>query len=197
MPLTTSSSWQADANQLMFAAATGCHQPTSTLRQPTQTERHHEGIIVITDLTNAREKAGYNRVELILHDSGKLNLKSGGLTAHIPKTSPARHAVKETLLLGHVELLVHLAEQVSQYGLNGSWRFALAARSLSKTRSLILGSDFATGDDAPVYRSATYANTATVSLKEIIDSPQFVVRSLVSKLLRALGSEGQWPWLMS
>jgi hypothetical protein len=80
---------------------------------------------------------------------------------------------------------------------NGSWRFAIAARALAKTRSLILSADFATGDDAPVYRSATYANTATVSLKEIADSPQFVVRSLVSKLLRALGSEDQWPWLFA
>jgi hypothetical protein len=197
MPLTTSSSWNTDAGALMLSAAAGCHEPTSTLRQPTQIERDADGILVVTELTNTNEQAGYKRVELVLHDSGKLSLRSGGLKAHIPGSRPARHGVKEPMLLGHVECVVHLAEQVSKYGFNGSWRFALAARSLGKARSLTLSLDFAKADYVPEYRAGTYQSTATVSLKEIIDSPQFVVRSLVSKLFRALGSDGQWPWLLS
>jgi hypothetical protein len=63
--------------------------------------------------------------------------------------------------------------------------------------SLTLGLDFARSIGAPVYRSATYESTTTVSLHEIATTPQSVVRDLTSKLLRALGTVGEWPWLMS
>jgi hypothetical protein len=195
--LSESHSWQSDARSLVHLAASGCHPPVSTLRDPTQYDRHHEGILVATDLTPSGQRGGYRRVELIFEDSGKLTLRSGGLKEHIPGTSPALHGINEPLVLGHIEFLVHIAEQVSKYGFNGSWRFAIAARALGNAVSLTLGHDFGRSSGAPVYRSATYENTTTVSLNEIMNSPQSVVRSLASKLLRALGTGGEWEWLMA
>lgn len=197
LQLSESSSWDADARSLVKSAAIGCHPPLSAVVQTIRIDRHHEGILVTTDLTPSSQKAGYRRADLIFDDSGKLTLKSGGLTEYIPQSNPAQQGVNEPLILGHVELLVHLAEQVSKYDFSGSWRFALAARALAGGVSLTLGRDFARSLGAPKYLTDTYASTGTASLEEIKNSPQAVVRSLTSKLLRGLGTAGEWAWLFS
>jgi hypothetical protein len=195
MALSTSTSWKTDAAQLLFSAAVAGHEPRSSLFSPTQMERHPEGILAVAELTQPSAAAGTNRAELIFEESGKLTLRSGGLMKHIAGSSPARHGIREPYLIAHIELVVHLAALLSTYGFNGSWQFVVATTGMGKSLSYTLSVNPNQDDSPPVYRSATYERATVASLKQITDAPQSVVRDLVSKLLRSIGSEGEWPWL--
>ncbi|OBI04194.1 hypothetical protein A5714_03365 [Mycobacterium sp. E2462] len=197
MELSTSTSWKSDVAQLLFLASQSAHQPISTLREPTQIERHPDGLFAATDLTSQDEAAWFNRAELVFAESGRLTLVSGGLVRNIPGSTPARGGISETCLIGHIELMVHLAGLLSAYGFNGSWQFAVATRGMGKTTSYTLSTDQNHDDQPAVYRSATYESVTTAPLKQIKDAPQTVVRALTAKLLRSLGSDGQWPWLFT
>ncbi len=197
MELSTSTSWKTDVTHLLYSAGLAGHEPRSSLFSPTQVERHPEGILAVADLTQPTEEPGTNRSELIFDESGKLTLKAGGLIKHIAGSSPARHGIREPVLIGHIELVVCLAGLLTGYGFNGSWQFAVATTRMGKCPSYTLSVDPGHDEHPPVYRSATYERATIASLKEITDSPQSVVRKLVSKLLRSIGTDGKWPWLMS
>lgn len=145
MELSTSTSWRNDFAQLLFRASQLGHQPTSTLGQPIQIERHPEGLFAATDLMTENDAAWSKRAELIVAESGKLTLLSGGLIRHIAGSSPSRRAVVETLLLGHIKLIVHLTGTLNSYGFNGSWQFAVATREMGKTTSYRWGLRVARG----------------------------------------------------
>ena len=95
------------------------------------------------------------------------------------------------------ELIVHLAGVISDYGFKGPWQLAIIADNLGGATSYALATDSHHDEPLAVYRSATYENTATATLEEIKNSPESVVRALVAKLLRSLGSDGQWEWLFT
>jgi hypothetical protein len=198
MALSTSTSWRADVADLLHSASVGCHSPASTLREPTHIDRHPDGIIAVADLTPQTDAAGSKRAEMIFDESsGQLTLMSGGLIRAVPGSSPALRGVAEPLLLGHTEFIVRLAGIVSAYGFSGSWRFAIAANMLGKTRSYTLSTSNDYDDQPPAYNRFGYERAYTASLAEITASPQVVVRELVAPLLRSLSSEGQWPWLFA
>jgi hypothetical protein len=205
MGLQVSTSYKADTADLLHAASIGCHEPISALREPTEVKRDALGIAAITDLTPSTDMAGSKRAELVFSDAGTLTLRSGGLIRAIPRIiggvlidGPTRYGILEPLIIGHAELLVRVAGEVSKYGFNGPWRFAVAATRLGGRISYTLAVDPEHDERLSVYNRASYERATRASRAEIVESPNVVVRALVAPLLRALGSGGdQWPWLFA
>jgi hypothetical protein len=199
LALSSTPDYRKDVASLLHSASlSNSGIPSSYLHSPTQIERHPEGILAVAEMTNANQTAWANRSELIFHEeTGRLALRSGGIIEHVPGSSPARRCLRDTRILGHTEILTRLTGIIGNgYGYSGSWQFAIALNNLGRTTSCLFNNTM-TLDDPPVYKAATYDQSTVASLQEITKAPQAVVWALTSKLLRGLGTEGQWPWLVS
>lgn len=199
--LFASTSWKQDIGQILLGASSGGHQEfVQSLKNPTQLTPTADGLAAVVDHTIAGQDApGVKRAQIVFEESGKLMLTSGGLIRALPgSASPVRYGIRETVLLGHADLIVRAAAAVSGYGFNGIWQFAVAANTLGKAQSYTLGSSGKLWDDeTPRYTRATYERATTASLRDIADSPQAVVRALARPLLQSLGSLNQFPWLLN
>lgn len=136
--------------------------------------------------------------EVRLHESGRIILASRRPVVF--PTDPGEPLVFEAAIVGHADLLVRLTALVSQkYGMAGSWRFGLVVTGVrgAKSYGLSLPPLYDTG--GPGFSDELYQRATSASLAELEQSPEQVVRRLVSPLLRSLGSHQlqSWDWLSS
>ena len=194
MALAVSDSWQSDIRDLVQAAAVPAHQQfVPSLRDPTGFSPRPTGPAATTNMLEGNHFGGSNdAAEVIFGEDGSLTLVSERAVAY--PTSDGGGRIMESVYLGHADLIVRLAGLVSKYGFNGSWRFAIVTAGLRGARSYILSNELSIGE-APVYTETRYEQATTATNAEIINTPEMVVRGLLGRLIRSLGSTQRFPWV--
>jgi hypothetical protein len=199
LPLSASGSpeWKSDVMQLVRSAAVLDRQQFSpTLSAPSGLPRRPGGVAATVGMHEGKRFSGTDRAaEVTLGEGGILSLAS---ECSIILNRRSHRCVFESLIIGHTDLIVRLAAIVSQYGFAGSWRFGLVVTGLKDTTSYALSSTLWWHDELEnIYTRETYEQGTMASLEQLKKSPQSVVRALVGSLLRSLGSQDQWPWLLT
>ena len=131
----------------------------------------------------------HDAAEVIFGEDGTLTLVSER-AVHYGRNEGG--LIIENLYLGHADLIVRLAGLVSNYGFNGSWQFGIVTVGLRGARSATLSDELG---DSPAYTDTRYEQATTATNAEIISTPEIVVRGLVGRLLRSLGSTQRFPWV--
>jgi Putative DNA-binding domain len=197
MELCTSTGWRTEVPQLLFSARVDDHQqfvPNLTDIGSLRIINTPEGVAATRGMGAGHEEfiGTSNAAEVAFHDTGRIVLISERVVTF---SAPTGNQVMERIVIGHTDLVVRLAGLVAQYGFNGSWQFGIAVAGLTNTRSYALSNDARYDEELPVHTNHIYKNATTATLNEILSSPQSVVRQLVSRLLRSVGSNGKFPWV--
>lgn len=194
--LAVPDSTRSDVATLLRAA--GTHQTAApSLRQPMAVLPRLGGVAATSWSGTEPFENHVDQAEVTLHDSGAIKLLSGGVIgmsggAWRQESTPR---VMESVVVGHVDLVVRLAGHVAEYGFNGSWRFGLAVAGIYGATSFVLSSQGGYDGQMPVCTESVYSRAVTASLTEIQQSPEAISLNLVGPLLRGLSSTKQFPWL--
>ncbi|WP_231995200.1 helix-turn-helix domain-containing protein [Mycobacterium sp. 852002-10029_SCH5224772] len=163
-------------------------QFSPSLFESTTVVRRPGGLAVTTGMHSGRFAGTGSAAEAVFNETGRLTLASNRT---ILEDRRGQGSVFEELIIGHTDLLVRLSAVVSErFEFSGSWRIGLIVNGLrgagSHARSLQIMADY-----GEPYAADTYERAVTASGAELKQSPESVVRALVSRLLRSLGSQ-QW-----
>lgn len=198
MPLSASSGWREEVVNLLHGASVADHQQfVPSLREPAKVVRRPWGVAATTWAEGRRFQGKPDQAEVTIYETGALAVVSGGLITYSTTNGGlSGPQVRDQVIVGQTDLIVRLAAMVSDYGFHGSWRFGIAVGGLNGATSYTLSHGDNFDARLPRYTKNTYDQAATAAFAELTESPQLVVRLLVGPLLRSLGSDSNWPWLL-
>jgi hypothetical protein len=199
--LTQSDTMQDTVGDVVRQAIVPDHQQFEpSLKSVARVIPRANAVAATTVFDNADTQAfieAFERVaEVRFYESGRLMLASRRPVVF--PNDPNEPLAFEGLIVGHTDFLVRLTALVSQkYGMAGSWRFGLVATGMRRAKSLALSQHPFYDTGGAGFSDDVYSRATSASLAELEQSPEKVVRRLVSSLLWNLGSNGlqQWDWL--
>ncbi|MEV0360635.1 ATP-binding protein [Nocardia sp. NPDC050697] len=199
VPLTESEQWQTDVHSWVQQAAASSHRNFAPdLADGSGFRRRAQGVALTVGMHNGQRWAGNGRAaELAFREDGSIFLASEKVVwtmtfDHVtPKPAPAE-VLFEDLIIGQTELLMRVTAIVAQrFGFTGSWKLGLVATGLRGTVSYTR-SALEHGPDGEPYSDRNYERATEVTLADLTTEPRRVVKTLVSPLLRSLGSFHHW-----
>lgn len=198
--LTESGTMQQTVFDMVRAAVVLEHQQFEpSLKSVARVVRRANAVAATTVIEDANLSfvGSYTRnAEVRFFESGRIILASQR-SVHFPRDANAPF-IFEAAIVGHADLLVRLTALVSQkYCMAGSWRFGLLVTGVRGAKSYALSEAPFYETGGPGFSDDVYPRATSASLAEFEQTPERVVRRLVSPLLRSLDSHQlqQWDWL--
>lgn len=126
-------------------------------------------------------------LEIQLTEGGGIRILLGRGTVTVPNTE--EQAVFDGLAVAYAQRLIYWVGKLSEkYGYRSTWTVGLRMNGIRGLRSYVGVDDWRYHRPSSSMDQDSYSSTRTVATDTVIEDPEAVVKSLVGRLLRVLGS---------